>query len=995
MNDDHPNPLPDDVANRLRGTFHAEHGAQIHRMEAGTSAPAASRWAFRRLLVPLVALLAAAGIGGGAVAVFSGDGESQTVQTELVEADAGTTDADLVEVPRAEPVMVDGVPAEVDLDTGQEAALALEQRSIPILEPAATAEEQARRWFDAVLAPLFPLAPNCPEPFLNFEVDGATAIAELCDDSPFDPITYESVSGDASAVSLTFIRAMTEFPGIEHAVLLLPGGQRCVGNTSNANPLCFKPEHLGFDGQYIGAGADCNFLTADGNAQNVASTQVAEFAYEQDAIIGADPGDLLVKVAPGVIVSGALGSLEPETPVILRHEPDWCVVMDHSVWWKIAWDQENDGWIQAHGLWEYGADHGLAVQAPVAREDGELRRPPSPCETTTAEDARVRIGAPPDESTSGVYGRLQITDLRVRTLPNCTQVEVELADLSGVGRAIFADQLADGQVSLVGNHVVFGAAVTPSTSRPEVPWVISGQASRSTVTTFDAGHGPQPAVTINARGNVVPMAGVKVRVAENPARVYINMIHLPDAPPLPPPTPEPTPATAASSDLTECREDQKQQQQRYDVVDVAPDDPDGGLLVHSEPGVNTPVIAVLPWNAAAVPSLSGCMVLNGSPWWRAPGRSISSNASGGWVNARYLGTHRSPQDDLSTVPCDAGPAATSLPNATDGQLDVTSRESSLDRVQLGAAGQDGFRIESTNDCHRLVIPLTEIQGVDIPDYFDIHTMRLDQVPVNQFAVVANSGGTLDIAVGTGISPAEESSTQGQWVGKTWTDTSTGRELGAFYTGAVGVQGSSGTLRVLYGSGQASVRTADNPARLIVDITPFPDPVGQRSGPIVGAGTVLYEPLQRDLEGPGVESSVTVRGYGHGFEGTLVVEVLPWDGVSSPTEVLDQRDAGLLSPVVDAVQVTTAAGTKATSDTDGVFILDANGEFSFDLDFFAPGSAWQIMVEASNPAPDESGLGHLRFLGAGQQIRVADPSVPAEGQRYPEAAAFGTLANADS
>ena len=993
MNDDHPNPLPDDVANRLRGTFHAEHGAQIHRMETGTSAaPAASRWAFRRLLVPLVALLAAAGIGGGAVAVFSGDGESQTVQTELADTEAGTTQAELVEVPRAEPgVDTEDLPADAAAMLDPPVAV-----PIPTPGPATTPEEQAVRWFDAVVRPTAPLSPSCPEPFNSFVVSGQTAIAELCEVPPlFDDALGPQQAQDATQVGRSFSRAMAEVEGIEQGRVLRPGGQRCLGNRSNVNPLCFDPEALGGDEFITSREQDCAFLVDTGRHVNIARTSIEQYEYEPDWTVGAPAGIMLVKTAPGAIISGVWGTLEPETPVVLRHEPGWCVMLGRtSIWWKIPFDETNFGWIEAAALWEHGEPQG-----PEPSSNGLVQSPLAGCATTPEEDARVKSGLAPD--TSG-DGRLEVTGIEAHLLPECTQIVVELADIDGVGQNIFADRLSDGQVALIDNHVVFGGQVRTGSSTglpgaarmlPQAMWVdrTTGSPARAmaSLTSLDRGNGPLAAVKING-----PEASVKVRVADNPARVIILVSPAENASMAPTTTPTPPPATAPPL-TTECAEDQKQQQQRYDVVDVAPDDPDGGLLVHSEPGVNTPVIAVLPWNAAAVPSFSGCMVVNGSPWWRAPGRSISSNASGGWVNARYLGTHRSPQDDLSTVPCDAGPAATSLPNATDGQLDVTPRESSLDRVQLGAAGQDGFRIESTNDCHRLVIPLTEIQGVDIPDYFDIHTMRLEQVPVNQFAVVANSGGTLDIAVGTGISPVEESSTQGQWVGKTWTDTSTGRELGAFYTGAVGVEGSSGTLRVLYGSGQASVRTADNPARLIVDITPFPDPVGQRSGPIVGAGTVLYEPLQRDLEGPGVESSITVRGYGHGFEGTLVVEVLPWDGVSSPTEVLDQRDAGLLSPVVDAVQVTTAAGTKATSDTDGVFILDANGEFSFDLDFFAPGSAWQIMVEASNPAPDESGLGHLRFLGAGQQIRVADPSVPAEGQRYPEAVAFGTLANADS
>lgn len=989
MNDQLPNPLPDKVADQLRGTFHAEHGAQVHRMEAGTSTAApTSRWTFRRLLLPAVAVLAAAGIGGGAAVAVLTDGDAPVaIETELGESEPAE-----IEAPQTETVFVEAGP-ERDLDTAEDAAQALENsvatpttRSIPIVPAAETAEEQAYRWFDAVVQPTFPLAPSCAEPFTSFEVDGATAIAELCDDALSDPLSNPSYSSDEWALQATFIRAMTEMTGIEHAALLLPGQQRCVGYSNNVNPLCFKPEHLSFDASSNREMEDCNFLTPDGNAVNVASTQVAKFAYEEDAIVGADAGDTLVKVAPGVIINGAFGSLEPETPVVLRHEPGSCVVMDRSVWWKVAWDQENDGWIEARGLWEYGADHGLAAQAPVVRENSELRRPPSPCETTPAEDARVGLGIAPDDSSPTDLPLLQITDIRTRALPDCLQVEIELANLEGVGSAIFADRLADGEVSLIGNEVVFGRSISAELPGiPPVQWAHSGSRGQAEPVLFDSGGEPFAAIRIGADSVGPAPAAIKVRIADNPARVYVNVFHVPTAP-----ATDPT----GSSTITECADEQKQQQAHYDVVNVAPDDPDGGLVVHREPGASTPVISVLPWNAAKVTSRSGCKLVDGTPWWNVPGPTWSSDSSGGWVNASFLGNHRTAEDQLGATPCSVDEGASTVLPAADGQLDVSPRPEGADRLGVGAAGRDGFHTESAGSCHRLIIPLTEIRGVDTGGFEDIHTVRADAVSPTQFAIVNDTGGSLDIAVGAGISPVDESSTRGQWVGRTWTDEPTGRSLAAYYTAAQEVDGSSGTVRVLYGSGQAAVRIADNPARLIVDITVFPDPVGQRSGPVVGAGTVLYAPIQSDLEGPGVDRTVTVRGYGHGFEGTLNVTVLPWDGESWPEDVLIQRDAGLLSPVMDAVQVRTANGELAGSFRNGEWFLGARGEFSFDIEFFEPGSAWQIMVAASNPAPEESGLGHLTFLGAGQQIRVADPDVPADGRRYPEAIAFGTLSGVD-
>lgn len=70
------------------------------------------------------------------------------------------------------------------------------------------------------------------------------------------------------------------------------------------------------------------------------------------------------------------------------------------------------------------------------------------------------------------------------------------------------------------------------------------------------------------------------------------------------------------------------------VWGVADDDPDGGLVAHTGPDVDSPVTRVLAPNAVALRPTGGCAFApNGAPWFEL---YDSFTGSFDWVNARYL-----------------------------------------------------------------------------------------------------------------------------------------------------------------------------------------------------------------------------------------------------------------------------------------------------------------------------------------------------------------------
>jgi len=80
----------------------------------------------------------------------------------------------------------------------------------------------------------------------------------------------------------------------------------------------------------------------------------------------------------------------------------------------------------------------------------------------------------------------------------------------------------------------------------------------------------------------------------------------------------------------------------YIVVDIPADDPDGGLVAHSAPGVDAPVDGVFPADYSVYfdGSLDSCTITSdGGVWWNVADADFST-----WVNASYLGKYNGPGD---------------------------------------------------------------------------------------------------------------------------------------------------------------------------------------------------------------------------------------------------------------------------------------------------------------------------------------------------------------
>lgn len=95
------------------------------------------------------------------------------------------------------------------------------------------------------------------------------------------------------------------------------------------------------------------------------------------------------------------------------------------------------------------------------------------------------------------------------------------------------------------------------------------------------------------------------------------------APLLPVPAAEPSPTPV----MTECLG--VSSAQTYFIVGILPDDADGGLVAHTGPGVDTPVVGVFPPDAV-VESID-CEMLGDTPWI-----NVASPMLTGWVNSNWL-----------------------------------------------------------------------------------------------------------------------------------------------------------------------------------------------------------------------------------------------------------------------------------------------------------------------------------------------------------------------
>lgn len=382
---------------------------------------------------------------------------------------------------------------------------------------------------------------------------------------------------------------------------------------------------------------------------------------------------------------------------------------------------------------------------------------------------------------------------------------------------------------------------------------------------------------------------------------------------------------------------------RVDVANVAPDDPDGGLVVHTEPGASTPIVGVLQWDASNVRYLGACVPLDdGSEWIH-----IRTTDFEGWVNAGYTGDRRYPADNFASTPCSS---QSTEPPAQDGNGPVQQEVLITD-----------IDVYSSPECDRVVFELG--QRVD----FESISLTLDEFPADLVEGISHEQSELAVSFDRNI----EVGYAWEHDRESWRDVRTNEQNVAIST----VNRRSPAAYVGWGSGTAAVRFADSPARIVVDIFQSATPEGHVSGPIVGSA-ILLEPVQVDLDGPGVELPIVVRGFSSGFEAGGVFVIAPWDEAASSHPF--DWDGSLFGP--DAAGFTSEITLDPALDehSPGVFPFLSRTYFEIQITDLAPG-AYQLVVYPT------TGCGYT--TDAGQQFRVFDPARPAEGN--PPALTFST------
>lgn len=124
----------------------------------------------------------------------------------------------------------------------------------------------------------------------------------------------------------------------------------------------------------------------------------------------------------------------------------------------------------------------------------------------------------------------------------------------------------------------------------------------------------------------VTQSSISEEISEKPveAEPVADLVDVPDT------QPTSTRAPDTGADELESTCDAPDGQARY--VDVALDDPDGGLNMRTAPGIDNVIIEVFPRSSEVI-TTGGCLTLVQVDWWEV--RSPDGTASG-WVSSRYL-----------------------------------------------------------------------------------------------------------------------------------------------------------------------------------------------------------------------------------------------------------------------------------------------------------------------------------------------------------------------
>lgn len=414
----------------------------------------------------------------------------------------------------------------------------------------------------------------------------------------------------------------------------------------------------------------------------------------------------------------------------------------------------------------------------------------------------------------------------------------------------------------------------------------------------------------------------------------------PTATPIPSPTAQPT--AAEVSDRCEIGPNDGDTY-NMQVVDVARDDPDGGLVVHADVGVSAAVVGVFPWNTNQIHWRYGlCEILPSGAMWV----KVHSNGLQGWVNARYLGRRLQATDDLAATPC-----VLDASSVIDPELEA---QFTVDSGSPAAVHVDNISVQTSPACDRIVFELANNLDNDRPG----PATAADEFPIENIETIEISAGAIEVRLAAGPDLYID-----LWP-EVWRDDATDELNAALVYADRGDE----TIRVGFGTGTASVRVANDPARLIVDVVQQPTPLGTSVGPLTVGGAIIFDPITSD--GSPVTGPFNIRGWSRGFEASSSLRLATWD--QDDASLPENWNGTILGETAQGVGAVIVPEPPFTND-EGMWYFMTQGIFDFKFNRLEPG-AYQLMV-----SPD-TGCGGP--FGVVQQFHVGDPNSAKTAQRQP-------------
>ena len=173
-------------------------------------------------------------------------------------------------------------------------------------------------------------------------------------------------------------------------------------------------------------------------------------------------------------------------------------------------------------------------------------------------------------------------------------------------------------------------------------------------------------------------------------------------------------------------------------VDVAIDDPDGGLNVRDDAGVSSEILGVLPFNSLVF-TTGECAVANGSDWWEI---QSTVRTTGAWVSSSFLSDERLPTPGLGAREDDAenrGLMAETFDEIVETIADSYGFDSDRTITQVDSAGIDASSAEGTYDItglkddsvsgYRVAIGVNFLTDDDGENILGLEVFRVSRWPI--------------------------------------------------------------------------------------------------------------------------------------------------------------------------------------------------------------------------------------------------------------------------